>query len=83
MKNLLLTWIIFLFIACAKEPITTEQKGEFKVEFLFEKNGCKVYRFLDSGRYIYWSDCTGNIEYNYSTHSGKNTTNNTTQSITN
>lgn len=83
MKKLLLVSIIILFISCAKEPIETEQKGEFKVELLFEKNGCKVYRFVDAGRYVYWSDCSGKTEYHYTTSSGKNNTTHTAESITN
>lgn len=42
---------------------------EFQIELLFEKDGCKMYRFYD-GHYIYWSDCSGNVSYQYK--SGKN-----------
>jgi hypothetical protein len=36
--------------------------GDFNVELLFEKDGCKVYRFEDGSRYIYWSDCSGKMQ---------------------
>jgi Domain of unknown function (DUF4884) len=35
------------------EPIT------YKVDFLFEHDGCKVYRFWDNGSYIYFTSCNG------------------------
>lgn len=76
MKKLLTISLLAILLAgCAKESIETEQKGEFKVELLFEKNGCKVYRFVDAGEYIYWSDCSGRVGYNQRTthHTGKST----------
>lgn len=56
--------------SCNEQAIKTEttQVNGIKLELLFEKDGCKVYRFLD-GRYIYWSDCRGRMEHNY--RSGK------------
>lgn len=33
----------------------------YRVEYLFEHDGCKVYRFNDNGRYVYFTNCTGNI----------------------
>lgn len=62
---------MFLFSGCVNEAKDTEQKENFKIEFLFEKNGCKMYRFKDGGRYIYWSDCQGKVQADYSTQSGK------------
>jgi len=79
----LLVPIIILFISCAKYPIAIDQKGEFKVELLFEKNGCKVYRFLDAGRYVYWSDCSGKVQYNYTKSTGKSNTPCRVESINN
>ena len=63
MKNLLFLICIVLLTSCAKDPISAEHHGEFELELLFEKGGCKMYRFMDSGRYIYWSNCKGNVEY--------------------
>ena len=42
-----------------------------QIEFLFEKDGCKMYRFKDGGRYIYWSNCDGRTEYSYYRSTGK------------
>jgi len=49
--------ILFL-TACAKAPTgPTTPIGEFKVEKLFDIDGCTVYRFLDDGRYRYFTKC--------------------------
>lgn len=38
-----------------------ENNQTYKIDYLFEHDGCKVYRFRDNGEYIYFSNCTGNI----------------------
>lgn len=48
--------------ACIKQgtPVQTTgsvDKDGFNVEFLFESNGCKVYRFEDIGRTHYFTNC--------------------------
>lgn len=40
---------------------SAENNQTYKVDYLFEHDGCKVYRFGDMGKYIYFSNCTGNI----------------------
>ncbi|OWP82789.1 hypothetical protein BWK59_14010 [Flavobacterium davisii] len=62
---------LLLLSSCKEEPLKTIQNGNFKVEYLFEQNGCKMYRFEDGGRYIYWSDCQGKIQSDFTTNSGK------------
>ncbi|WP_312190174.1 hypothetical protein, partial [Sphingobacterium sp.] len=61
-----------LAFSCREEAIKTERTevNGIKLDLLFEKDGCKVYRFYD-GQAVYWSDCRGNIEYDYK--SGKAT----------
>ena len=47
-----------LFGACSNDPMSKERLGKddgFEVEFLFEKDGVKVYRFFDVGRYHYFT----------------------------
>lgn len=56
--------------SCKKEAKSIEKAEAFQLEFLFEKDGCKVYRFWD-GRYIYWASCAGSIQYEQHTQSGK------------
>lgn len=67
---------------CVKEAKESVQNGNFKVELLFEQNGCKMYRFRDGGRRIYWSDCSGKIQSDYTTRSGKHSTTHYEETIT-
>jgi hypothetical protein len=64
MKKTIVTCIVtitlgaILFGACTNEPMSKEQLGKndgFEVEYLFEKDGVKVYRFWDSGHYHYFT----------------------------
>ncbi|CAM1372672.1 Probable lipoprotein precursor [Tenacibaculum litopenaei] len=64
-----------LFIACKGEAKETEQVGDFKIELLFEKDGCKMYRFKDGKRYVYWSDCRGTTSYEITSLKGKSSGN--------
>ena len=50
-----------------------EQRLEdYDVQFLFECNGVKVYRFRDDGdRRVYFTDANGMTKYQYTTRSGK------------
>ncbi len=70
---LIICTLLLLLFSCKGKSIETHQKGDFEVEFLFEHDGCKVYRFQDNGRYIYWSNCSGKISYNEIHSSGKTT----------
>lgn len=38
-------------------------KKDFDVQFLFETDGVKVYRFFDSGDYIYFTNTSGTTSY--------------------
>ena len=64
MKKTLAIWIVFItlgaivFGACTNEPMSKERLGKddgFEVEHLFDKDGVKVYRFLDNGHYHYFT----------------------------
>ena len=57
MKKTILTLVIIIGLSsCYKEPQTAERIGNgFKVEFLFEKDGIKVYRFFDGGDCHYFT----------------------------
>ncbi len=73
--------VLLAMVSCKREPLETTQKGEFKVEFLFEKDGCKMYRFYD-GRDVYWANCAGKVNADYSTRSGKIHTEHKEETIT-
>jgi hypothetical protein len=64
MKKTLAIYIVFimmgaiLFGACQNEPMSRERLGKddgIEVEFLFEKDGVKVYRFYDGGHDHYFT----------------------------
>lgn len=81
-KLIIILSAVFLFTSCEKrEPKTKEKIGDYNLELLFEKNGCKVYRFFD-GEYVYWADCSGTIGYKEITQSGKSQTYHKTDSFT-
>ncbi len=47
-----------IFGACINEPISKVRIGKddgFEVEYLFDKDGVKVYRFFDNGHYHYFT----------------------------
>ena len=64
MKKTLAIYIAFIMVgamifgACSNDPMSKERLGKddaFEVEYLFEKDGIKVYRFYDVGRYHYFT----------------------------
>lgn len=44
---------------------------DYCVQFLFECNGVKVYRFHDSGEDVYFTDANGMTYYQYTTRTSK------------
>ena len=70
-KIVFLIAIGFLLTSCYKDAISTDTKGDFKVEFLFEKDGIKMYRFRDGGRYHYFTDRGETITTHYSNKSSR------------
>jgi hypothetical protein len=49
-------FFLVAFTACHKAAQSTVTKGNnFQVEFLFEQDSVKVYRFLDGGHYHYFT----------------------------
>jgi hypothetical protein len=33
----------------------------YEVSYLFEHDGCKVYRFYDQGHWVYFTNCKGEV----------------------
>ena len=48
----------------------------YNVEYLFEHEGCKVYRFRDGGYYVYFTNCNGEATARTDSTAIKNTTRN-------
>lgn len=62
MKRLLLfvCSLIFLSSCYIGQPISelpSDNNRTYKVVYLFEHEGCKVYRFYDLGKYVYFTNC--------------------------
>lgn len=63
MKRFLPLLLIPALASCAAgEPLVTapsQNNVTYTVEYLFEHEGCKVYRFYDKGNYVYFTNCNG------------------------
>ena len=63
MKKYLLPLLAILSCSCfSGKPIITEEPKNnvtYTVVYLFEHDGCKVYRFYDRGEYVYFTNCNG------------------------
>ncbi len=45
-----------------QQPISREpakNNTDYKVDYLFEHDGCKVYRFWDRNYFVYFTNCNG------------------------
>jgi hypothetical protein len=70
----LLTVILCLSMAgCESPPIQTDKTNNqnFVVEFLFEHDGCRIYRFQDDGRNIYYAHCNQYVQSFWQQGDGK------------
>jgi hypothetical protein len=62
--SLLLIATAILTSCFGTRPIETVKPGNnntYNVHYLFEHDGCKVYRFLDLGNHVYFTNCNSNI----------------------
>jgi hypothetical protein len=41
------------------ERKNSDNNQTYKVDYLFENDGCKVYRFYDRANYVYFTNCQG------------------------
>lgn len=74
MKKVVLFFALALLCGCAKKGNPTPvfgQEDDYCVEFLFEADGVKVYRFRDAGRYVYFTNTVGKVEYTKIYSNGK------------
>ncbi|MFP4489502.1 MAG: DUF4884 domain-containing protein [Bacteroidales bacterium] len=57
--------IAFSFYSCfSQRPLSRERPDNnrtYRVEYLFEHDGCRVYRFRDKGNYVYFTNCGGDV----------------------
>jgi hypothetical protein len=52
---------VFFMVSCTTDPVSTTKTNnpDVQVDLLFVHDGCSVYRFYDSGHYIYYTVCDG------------------------
>lgn len=60
--------LIFLclsIVSCGQKPVATATTNNpaVPVSLLFEHDGIKVYRFEDNGRFHYYTDARGVVEW--------------------
>lgn len=65
-KNLSAIFVLIAMQSCFtfRYPVSTEQPQNnrtYEVDYLFEHDGCKVYRFYDMGNYVYFTNCRGDV----------------------
>ena len=74
MKKLLLVFLALMFVSCAKEGTyvpSENAKDDFHIEYLFECDGVKIYRFNDRGMTRYFATGNGRItDYDHIQNSG-------------
>lgn len=63
MLKLIPVLAIVLFASCRlQRPLyskPSQNNDTYRVQYLFEHDGCKVYRFFDMGNYVYFTNCAG------------------------
>jgi hypothetical protein len=57
---------VFILQSCRsiRKPVSShipENNQNYVVDFLFEHDGCRVYRFYDRGNYVYFTNCNGDV----------------------
>lgn len=65
-KYLIVVVSCLIFTSCFtfRQPVETKvpkNNSSYQVDYLFEHDGCKVYRFQDSGHYVYFTNCVGDV----------------------
>lgn len=69
MKTLIKTALIISILigtnACyVQQPLAVTPSNNNKtytIDYLFEHDGCKLYRFYDNGHYVYFSNCNNSV----------------------
>lgn len=64
--------LIAILVECGVQEQGKENTSNpnIQIDFLFEHDGCRIYRFFDAGKRYFFSDCRGRISGNVSC--GKN-----------
>lgn len=76
-KTVHYTWLIllcFLLASCFTRPVARQvahNNAGYQIDYLFEHDGCKVYRFYDIGQYVYFTNCSGYVAAHSKDSSGQ------------
>jgi hypothetical protein len=71
-KNQMLKLLFFLSILLSsckiviQKPINEQlakNNKDYKIQYLFAHDGCKLYKFSDGSNWIYFSNCNGDTTY--------------------
>jgi hypothetical protein len=76
LKKIFISLFVLICIGCAKEGTyvpSENAKADFNIEFLFECDGVKIYRFYDKGRARYFATGNGRMIDSTSTRSSGRT----------
>lgn len=61
-KRLLLLLCLVVVSGCYRSGVTADPIMD-DVKLLMEIDGCRVYRFWDAMHPVYFTNCTGRVEY--------------------
>ena len=65
MKKLFYLSVVTAIAACTvQQPIShvpSHNNEDYDVAYLFEHDGCKVYRFMDDGNYVYFTNVRSDV----------------------
>jgi hypothetical protein len=64
-KSLFILFVSAGLFSCSRQipisKVNPVNNKTYEVEFLFEHEGHKVYRFQDYGHYVYFTNCNGDV----------------------
>ena len=64
-KILFLLFVVTMFSSCfIQQPIermVPDNNKTYSVYYLFEHDGCKVYRFQDMNNFVYFTNCNSDV----------------------
>lgn len=73
-RIIIITIILFALTSCEPkqvEEVKASSNGSYSVDKLFTVDGITVYRFVDNGRRVYFTNRTGEVLYKYRRRTGK------------
>ena len=71
MKIIIAILLSVMFVSCTKpghSVIPNDSNADFEIEYLFECDGVKMYRFYDNGRYRYFTTGNGRMTNSLDVH---------------